>query len=371
MKNNSKNNMIINLGPEKPLNPTGLSISVELEGEKIVKCTPQLGLTHRGLEKAAQDKDFSQYLPLVEKIDYLSAFFYAQAYLSALEGLSGIELPKKAQYIRVLTMELNRISSHLLWFGAFLMTLGTTTPVRLSYKLRDEILNIFEKLTGGRMSHNYYVFGGVKHDIPVEFLAEISTCLSNINKELKTLENMAAKNPIFTSRTMDIGVLNTQNAFEYSITGVNLRASGYNLDFRKEKPYLVYNELEFPTPTAFEGDVYSRYLLRIEEIKISINLVNQCIDWLLANEREKYSLNIDQNDIKPSAGRAVTCTESARGLVMCCLSTDGNNKAKRLKWRTPSFYTVQALGRLVPGHTLEDLNVVISSLDIVISEADR
>ncbi len=292
MKNNTKNKMTINLTPENPLSPIGFGLLVELESDVITKCTPQLGFNHKSLEKATQNRLFSQYIPMSEKIDYLSGFFCAQAYLSALEQLSDVELPKKAQYIRVLTMELNRISSHLRWLAAYLAGFGVLAPANLAYKLRGKILNIFENITGGRMSHNYYVFGGVRSDISKENLIEISNFKSDFNKELNTLENLISKNPVIIDSSMDIGVLSTQYALEYSITGVNLRASGLNLDFRKEKPYLVYNELKFHTPTAFEGDSYSRYLLRMEEMKISADLVKQCADWLLANQGEIFNLKI-------------------------------------------------------------------------------
>lgn len=371
MRTNSRSKMTLNIGPQHPSTHGVLRLLVELEGEKVLKCTPCLGYLHRGLEKAAQDRLFSQYLPMVDRVDYLAGFFYSHAYLSAIEELSEIELPKKAQYIRVLTMELNRISSHLLWFGAFLMDLGAAGPIFYAFNLRNEILNIFEKITGARMMHNYYVFGGVRHDISKDILKEISDFTYNFNKKFKVLENIVTKNPIFLDRTRGLGALNTQNAFDYSITGPNLRASGYNLDFRKEKPYLVYDELEFYAPTAFEGDCHSRYLLRVEEIKVSINLVNQCLDWLLAHESEKINLDIKPLGIKPKAGRAVSCVESARGLVMCHLVTDGGDKPKRVKWRTPSFYAVQSLEKLLPGNTLADFTAILGSLDIVLPEADR
>lgn len=371
MKTNSRNKMTLNIGPQHPSTHGVLRLLVELEGEKILKCTPHLGYLHRGLEKAAQNRLFGQYLPMVDRVDYLSGFFCSQAFLSTIEELSEIEIPKKAQYIRVLTMELNRIASHLLWFGTFLMDIGATGPIFYAFNLRNEILNIFEKITGARMMYNYYVCGGVRRDISNNILKEISDFTSHFNKKFKTLENIVTKNPVFLDRTTGLGVLNTRDAFDYSITGVNLRASGYNLDFRKEKPYLVYNELEFHTPVAFEGDCHSRYLLRVEEIKVSINLVNQCIDWLLTHSQENYSLNINPLNIKPKTGTAVSYTESPRGLIMCHLVTDGSEKPKRVKWRTPSFYAIQILEKLLPENTLADLTTIYGSLDVAISEADR
>lgn len=371
MKQCFKNKMTLNIGPQHPSTHGVLRITTELKGEKILKCTPHPGYLHRGLEKAAENRLFAQYLPMVDRIDYLAGFFYSQAYLSATEELLEIELPLKAQYTRVLTMELNRISSHLLWLGCYMTDLGAQGPIFFAFSLRNEILNIFEKITGARMMHNYYTFGGVKDVIKNDILAEIQQYIENFPKKFKILENLINENPIFLDRTKDLGVLNTQNALIYSITGPNLRASGSNLDFRKEKPYLIYDKLEFSIPTAFEGDCYSRYKVRIDEIKISLGLINQCIDWLLANQNGEINLDIRPLTVKPKAGTAVSYTESARGLVMCRLVTDGSDKPQRVKWRTPSFYVVQVLEKLIPGNDLADLMAIFGSLDVVIPEVDR
>ncbi len=371
MKDIKQNKTVINSNINCPSTHGALRFSAETDGGKIIKFVPELGYTHRGLEKAAQNRLFSQYLLMTEKIDYLADFFYTQAYLSATEELLEIELPKNAQYIRVLTMELNRISSHLAWLADFAQSLGIPAPVSYAFNLRNEILNIFEKITGGRISHNYYVFGGVRNKISNDILNDILDFIKNFNQKFKILKTVMMENPVFLDRTKDLGIITTEIALPYSITGVNLRASGLALDFRKEKPYLVYNELEFIIPTAFEGDCYSRCKLRMDEIEISLNLVKQCAEWLLANQDGAINLNINQTDIKPKTGKAASWTESARGLVMCNIITDGSKKPKRLKWRTPSFYAIQLLEKIAVHCALADLPALISSLDIVITEADR
>lgn len=371
MKQNNRKKMVINIGPQHPSTHGVIRFLTELEGEKIVKINPCLGYLHRGLEKAAEDRLFAQYLPMVDRVDYLAGFFCSQAYLSATEQLLEIELPLKAQYIRVLTMELNRIASHLLWLGCFMMDLGATGAIFFAFNLRNEILNIFEKITGSRMMHNYYTFGGVKDVIPNDILAEIQQYIKFFPKKFKIIEDLTATNPIFLDRTKGLGVLNTENALAYSITGPNLRASGSNLDFRKEKPYLIYDQLEFRTPTDFEGDCYSRYKVRIDEIKTSLSLSNQCVDWLLTNQTGEINLNISPLAVKPKAKTAVSYTESARGLIMCRVAADGSDKPKRVKWRTPSFYAVQVLEKLVPGNDLADLMAIFGSLDIIVPEVDR
>ncbi len=371
MKNILKDKIEINIGLQHPLNLGPIRFLAELDGEKITKCSAILGYIHRGIEKSAQNKLFSQYLPIAERINPIDAFFYSQGYTSAVEETLGLDIPKNAQYIRVLTMEMSRIASHLLWLGGFSEILGAKAPIFYIFNLRNKILDIFKKITGGQITHNYYIFGGVRNKISNDILNDILNFNKNFNKEFKTIENIISNNLIFIDRTRNLGVITSETALPYSITGVNLRANGLPLDFRKEKPYLVYNELEFTIPTAFEGDCFARFKLRIDEIKISLNLVKQCTEWLLANSNGAVNLNINQIDIKPDAKRAISWTESARGLIMCHIVTDGSEKPKRLKWRTPSFYTIQLLEKIAVGHSIADLPVLYSSLDIASTEADR
>ncbi len=365
-----KNDFKINQAAH-PVIQTAEEFSAKFEGEIISKYTPNLGFQHKGLEKSAYNKALGEYIPYAGKIDFLSEFFYAEAYISAAEGIFGIIPLKNAQYTRVLMMELNRISSHLHWLGHFAQSLGFKSQIYQIFSLRNEVLNIFEKITGSRIACNYYVLGGIKEKISNEILNYILDFTKDFNKKLCNLTNCLTKNSIFTDRTKGLGVITSEIALPYSITGVNLRANGLPLDFRKEKPYLVYNELEFSIPTTFEGDCYSRYKLRTDEINISLNLINQCAGWLLANSNEEINLDIDLENIKPKEERVISWVESPRGLILCYLTTDDNGKIKRLKWRTPSFYAVQLLEKIVPGCTLADFNTLYNSLDISLSEADR
>lgn len=357
--------------PVLPLKHATEEFSVKLEGENIAKYTPNLGFWHKGLEKIAYNKGFSEYLPFAEKVNFLSEFFFSYAYISAVEKLLGVDAPKKSQYIRVLTMELNRISSHLSWIAHFTQNLGLKSPINLIFSLRNDILNIFEKITGGRISHDYYIFGGVKQEISNDILNNICDFINNFDKKFSFFDTFLIKNPIFIDNTKDLGLITSEIALPYSITGVNLRANGLPLDYRKEKPYLIYNELEFTIPTAFEGDCYSRYKLRIEEIKISLNLVKQCTDWLLAHIGEEINLNLNPDKMVNKSTEATSWVESPQGLVICHLKANEHNKIKRLKWRTPSFYTLQLLEKLAPGCTLSSFNTIYNSLDIVLPEADR
>ena len=221
----------LNLGPQHPSTHGVLRLLLELEGEKILSCEPDVGYLHRGMEKMAEKLTYIQYLPLVDRIDYLAGFFYSELYLRTIEKALNIDLSKKVKHIRTILLELNRISSHLLWIGAFLMDLGATSPYFYVFREREMILRYFEKLTGQRMMYNYFVPGGVRHDI--DFLDDIEEIISVLPSRIKDYESIITDNPIFLSRTKDKGILSPQNAFNYSITGVNLRASGINYDIRK------------------------------------------------------------------------------------------------------------------------------------------
>ncbi len=371
--NNStlKNTTILNVGPQHPSTHGVLRLKCELNGERIIKIEPIIGYLHRGMEKMAETGSYLQYLPVVDRIDYLSGFFCSFAYLDAIEKLMDIVCPLKALYIRTITMELNRISSHLLWLGCYLMDLGATSPFFYAFIEREKILHIFEKLAGARMMYNYYTLGGVKNDINKELLGEIKVFAGNFNKQLKELEDLINNNPIFISRTAMIGVLEQETAVNYSVTGANLRASGILKDLRKDFPYLIYKQIEFDIPYKKSGDSYSRYIVRVKEMKESCKIVNQCLDWLYSNiEDLKINLKINTAKIKPE-GEAIGQVESPRGLMLCYICADGTNKPFRIKWRTPSFYSVQLINEIAKNYLVSDLMSIFGSLDVIMPEVDR
>lgn len=366
-----KDKMIINIGPQHPSTHGILRLMIKLEGETVVSCTPVIGYLHRGMEKMAQNRRFIQYLSVVDRIDYLSGFFYSQGFCSAVESLLEIEVPKRASYIRILTMELNRIASHLLWLGSYMMDLGAAGPIFYTFRERNQILKLFEKLTSSRMMYNYYIFGGVRYDVDNKFLQDVKDFINTFGKKIKEYEIITEKNPVFRDRTMNIGILDTADALEYSITGVNLRASGYNFDARKDKPYLAYDKLDFKIPISDKKDCFARYKLRMDEMKISLDIIEQCLDWLLSDTSKQINLNLKSLSVKPKEDCIVSYTESPRGLVMCHLYSDGSDMPLRVKWRTPSFYAVQILKELVCGVSLQDLMSIFGSLDVVLPEVDR
>lgn len=365
------NTMLINIGPQHPSTHGVLRMQVEFDGETIKNIEPIIGYLHRGLEKMAENRTYLQYLPIVDRVDYLSGFFCSYAYVSAIENLINAEISIKAQYIRTLTMEMNRITSHLLWLGCYLLDLGATSPLFYTFLEREKLLNIFEDLTGSRMMYNYYTFGGVKRDISLELINKIKTFTEEFQNAINEYEDLITNNPIFLSRTQKTGILTKETATEYSITGANLRASGINKDLRKDSPYLVYNKLNFNIPTNKNADSHARYLVRIQELRESNEIIKQCIDWLFENLNDKdINSNINVLNIKPT-GAAIGEVESTRGLMQCYVEANGTQSPTRVKWRTPSFYATQMINEIAQGHLLPDLMAIFGSLDIIMPEVDR
>ncbi len=372
MSEQAAKTMKINIGPQHPSTHGVLRLVLDMDGEMIKKAEPVIGYLHRGMEKMAESRSYFQYLPIVDRIDYLSSFFCAEAYCEAVECLAGLSVPQKAQYIRVLLMELNRITSHLMWLGSFLLDLGATSPLFYCFAEREKILAAFERLTGQRMMYNYHTFGGVKRELNDEFLGEIKDFCTTFPEKIQEYEDIITNSPIFISRTKNIGILTKKNALSYSITGANIRASGIQLDFRRKKPYLVYEYLDFDVPTATVGDSYSRYLVRIAEMRQSVRIVEQCVEWLEnTQEAQICDEKVKPNLLKPNAGIAISYVESSRGLLNCIVYSDGSAKPVRVKWRTPSFYAVQLLPKLVKNHLYADLMAIFGSLDVILPEVDR
>ena len=379
----TKNRLKINIGPQHPSTHGVLRLVLELEGEIIKSCEPVIGYLHRGMEKMAENRTYLQYLPIVDRIDYLSGFFNSFAYCNAVENLAQIEVSKRAQYIRVLTMEMNRLSSHLLWLGTFLLDMGATSPLFYTFRDREVILSLFEKLTGQRLMYNYYTFGGLRHDVSGYWLDKVGDFVKIMPKKIQDYEDIITNNPIFTTRTKNIGVLSKNSALQYSITGPNLRATGIRVDYRNSKQetgnnehnshglgYLVYPELDFEIPIAKIGDSFDRYKVRVEEMKVCLKLISQCIDWLKSNTGEIIS-PIKQHLLKVPEGEFISNVEAPRGVCSCYVKSDGSSNPYRVKWRTGSFYAVQILPKLLENTFYPDLMAIFGSLDVILPEVDR
>jgi len=370
MTNQSLTRMKINIGPQHPSTHGVLRLVLELEGEVIKSCEPIIGYLHRGMEKMAESRTYLQYLPTVDRIDYLGGFFNAYVFCDAVEHLAQIEVSKRVQYIRVLTMEMNRLSSHLLWLGTFLLDMGATTPLFYTFRDREEILSLFEELTGQRMMYNYYTFGGVRHDIPNDWLRKVNKFIKKMPRKIQDYEDIITNNPIFVTRTKNIGVISHKLALQYSITGPNLRASGINVDSRKQNPYLVYSELDFNVPIAQNGDSLDRYVVRIQEMRECLKIISQCTDWLKNNPDEVKS-PVKQPTLKVPEGEYISNVEAPRGLCSCYVKSDGTGIPYRVKWRTGSYYAVQILPKLLENAIYPDLMAIFGSLDVILPEVDR
>lgn len=358
--------MILNLGPQHPSTHGVLRLVLELDGEKILSCEPDVGYLHRGMEKIAESRSYIQYLPMVDRVDYLSGFFYSYAFCNAVEVLNHIEVPQYANYVRVMMMELNRIASHLLWLGTYLLDLGAISPMFYTFREREAIISYFEKITGQRMMYNYFVFGGVRHNDL--YLDEVEQILELISVKIDEYEDIITENPIFLSRTRNVGNITKAKAVNWGLTGPNLRASGVLSDYRMNME--IYDDVDFDIVMSSEGDCFSRYVVRMYEMRESINIIEQCIDSIKSSpipddSNKKFSLHDSQQ------GEVFSFVEAPRGIAMCYLNSVGESTPYRVKWRTGSYYSTQILRNILVGKYLPDVMAIYGSLDVVLPEVDR
>lgn len=384
------NDMVVNIGPQHPSTHGVLRLITTLDGEIVKDIEPVLGYLHRSKEKMAESRSLYQYQPTIDRVEYLSSFFDHYAFVSSIEAIAGLEVPKRVQYIRMITMELNRIASHLLWFGTFLLDLGASSPIFYAFREREKILKLFEDLTGARMMYNYYRFGGVIADLPEGWLDKVRIFLEDAPVRFDEYEAIVTKNPIFLDRTKGLGVLDPALAIQYGVTGPSLRASGVNLDQRKANPYCCYDEVEFDVPLGTVGDCYDRYTVRFQEMRESLKIIRQAIekipggDTAELNKRRQagdesandmdlqtYGKKINLITYKPPAGEAMTTVESPRGFLGCYVITDGSPKAYRVKWRGASYSNLSVLPPLMKGCLFPDLMAIFGSIDVILPEVDR
>ena len=362
----TKTSFKLNLGPQHPSTHGVLRLLLELKGEKILSCEPDVGYLHRGMEKMAEKLSYIQYLPLVDRIDYLAGFFYSELFCRTIEKALNIELSDKVRAIRVMLLELNRISSHLLWLGAFLMDLGASSPFFYAIREREIILRFFEKLTGQRMMYNYFVFGGVRHDI--EFLDDVEKILKILPSKIDDYEKIITENPIFLTRTKGKGRLSPEVGINNSITGINLRASGINYDYRTQDP--LYSGFDIGVVVLDEQDCWTRYKARILEMRESLKIVYQALEYL------KKGVNLEQSLVTPiklklPEGEYYSEIEAPRGIASCYIESTGEEHPYRLKWRTGSYYSVNLMRKLLVGEYLNDAIAIAGSFDIVMPEVDK
>ena len=358
---------VLNLGPQHPATHGVLRVKLTMDGEFISRAEPVPGYIHRMHEKMGENRTYAQFLPNTGRIDYLSAMHYTHAFVGVVERAAGIQVPPRAEYIRVITSELNRISSHLVWFGAFLLDLGGFTPLLLAFDDREKILDLLEGITGARLTYCYYRFGGLYNDVDEEFISGVREFVRYMRPRLELYRKLVTGNIILRKRLEGIGIMDAEMCRKYGATGPVLRGAGVAYDVRKVQPYSVYPELNFDIPVYPEGDSMARYLVRMEEIEQSLRILEQAVDRL---PEGPFQTKVAKG-LKLPAGDYYYAAEAARGRLGVRLVSDGKDTAYRLKWRTPSFANLSPFEEASQGMMLSDAIALMGSLDLVIPDIDR
>lgn len=365
---NPDETFILNLGPQHPATHGVLRVKLTMDGEYIVKAEPVLGYIHRMHEKMAESGTFAQFMPNTPRMDYLSALSYNQGYVMAVERAAGIEVPERAEYIRTITVELNRLSSHLLWYGAFVLDLGGFTPLLYAFDDREKILDLLEYVTGSRLTYCYFRFGGVYNDIDDQFIAGTREFIKRLRSRLPTMyHDLVTGNIILIKRLKDIGFVTAETCRKYGATGPVLRGSGVPYDVRKNEPYSIYSELDFDIPCYPAGDSMARYMVRMDEMTQSLRIIEQALDKLPGGPVNAKVPKV----LKPDAGDCYAAVEAARGTFGCRLVCDGGKNPYRLKLRSPTFSNLSLFGEVAEGMILADALAFMGSLDLVIPCIDR
>jgi NADH-quinone oxidoreductase subunit D len=358
----------LNLGPQHPSTHGVLRVLLEMDGEYITKAEPVIGYGHRAHEHMAENRNYHQFLPNMARVDYLHALAFNQGYCMAVEKLLGITVPERAEYIRVILSEFNRISSHLLWIGAYLLDLGAFTPILYSFDDRENILDLLDRITGSRLTYCFYRFGGVPLDIDEQFIAGARAFIKRLRARFPDYDNLVTKNVIFINRAKDVGFITKEQCLKYGLTGPMVRGSGIPYDIRKSEPYSAYPDFDFEIPIGEQGDIMDRYLVRLREMEQSMRIIEQALDKLpngplMAEKVPKR--------IKPAEGEVYQAVETARGEFGCYIVSQGDIKPYRIKLRVPSFGNLSILPEMAVDTLVADLVAILGSVDVVVPEIDR
>ena len=384
--------MILNMGPQHPSTHGVLRLILELDGETVVNCVPDIGFLHTGIEKNMEALTFEKALVMTDRMDYLNNLGNNLCYCLAVEKLVDLDVPPRAQVARVLLTELTRIASHLLWLGTHALDLAAMSVFLYTFREREILLDIFEMCSGQRMMTSYFRPGGLWRDLPQGFEQAVTQFLELFPERIREYESLLTENPIYIERTKGIGGISSEEALEIGLTGPNLRATGIPFDMRKARSYSGYEQFEFEVPTETHGDVYDRYLVRMEEMRQSLRIVRQALDKLpdgptrsnnrkfvppprseLGHSMEAviHHFKLWTEGFSAPEGTVYVPVESPRGVLGCFLVGDGGPKPRRVHFRTPSFANLQALPMLSRGHLVADIVAIISSLDPIIGDVDR
>ena len=384
--------MLLNMGPQHPSTHGVLRLLLELDGEIVVNCIPDIGFLHTGIEKNMEAKTYQKAEVMTDRLDYMNTMGNNLAYVMAVEKLIDVDVPARAQALRVILVELQRIASHLVWLGTSGLDLAAMSMFLYCFREREQILDIFELVSGQRMMTTYIRPGGVWRDVPVEFEKAVRDFIKVFPKRIDEYETLLTKNPLFIDRMVDIGYLSKETALSYGVTGPSLRASGVDWDLRKARPYCGYEQYDFNVPTRTEGDTYARYLVRIEELRESLKIVEQALNKLplgpVRSENRKFvppprsEIGVSMESLihhfklwtegfpAPKAS-IYSAVESPRGELAVYLEGDGGPKPMRVHMRTPSFDNLGVVPQIVKGYLVADLVAILASVDIVLGDIDR
>jgi len=385
--------MVLNMGPQHPSTHGVLRVVLELDGETVIKARPEIGYLHTGIEKSCEALTYSQAITLTDRIDYLAPLSNNLGYCLAVEKLLGLQIPKRAQYIRVLLTEMTRLNSHLVWLGTHAMDLGATSVMLYCFREREEILKLFEMVSGQRMMTSYFRIGGLALEPPPGWLDRVRWIVEMLPARIDEYEALLTRNRIWLMRTQGIGVISAADAIALGVSGPSLRAAGVAYDVRKFFPYSSYEEFDFDVPTRTESDCYARYMVRVAEMRESLKIIRQAMGkitpegpikanapGIVPPEREKmktemealiYHFKIFTEGFSPPPGEVYQRVESPRGEAGYFVVSDGSPKPYRVKVRAPSFVNLQALPKLSEGGLVADMIACIGTIDIVLGEVDR
>jgi NADH-quinone oxidoreductase subunit D len=359
---------LLNVGPQHPSTHGVLRLVVALEGEVIKRCDPDLGYLHRTFEKISESRNYQQIVPFTDRMDYLGSMNANWGVAVAVEKLARIEVPERAEYLRVIVSELNRIASHLMWMGAFGADIGAVTAFLYGFRERELILDMFEEICGSRLTYGYIRVGGVAEDITPKFEKLTREFLDILPGKLEDYHNLITGNPIFVERTKGVGSITLEEAISYGVTGPMLKACGMPWDLRKEEPYSVYPKFDFDIPVYYNGDCFDRFRVRMDEMVESAKIVRQALDGLPEGD---YKVKKLARNIKPPVGDVYVRQEAPRGEYGVYMESDGSVRPSRVKYRTPSFSNLSILPLMTAGWKIADLVAILGSVDIVLGDVDR
>ena len=360
--------MLLNMGPQHPSTHGVFRMVLWVDGEKVTAAEPYIGYLHRGSEKLCEGEQYHQVITLFDRLDYVANFNNEMAYCQAVEKLMGLTVPERAEYVRVILCELNRIASHLLFVATMGLDAGAMTPSMFCFRGRERVQSVFEAVSGARMMHNYFRIGGLKDDLPDNFEQMISDLLPLLREDVEESDRLLTFNEIFLARLKGVAAISVEDAVDYGLTGPCLRACGVPYDVRKAEPYSVYDRFDFDVPVGLDGDCWDRHYVRVQEMYESLRIVEQALEQMPSGS---VTSSLGRRLIRPPRGEVYVRLENPRGEIGVYLVSDGTDKPYRVKVRPPSFCNLSAIEYLLKDTWLADTVVVLGSLDIVLGEVDR